>query len=274
MFIQNMSELKTPGRREITIFALFLFYAKIKLIMVTATIEIGHTYADGERLLPGGAEGSADFTHIGHFGSIEFMDTLEAQRLRCIAQSLGGPAMRVALIDDTLLRERQGPRPKWTSENHGEKYAGLVNDWVRWERFVDASVAATAFGAGVETDKIFFERSFEKEARDIVQKIISMELPVGYRLSQNQSRLKIGPKSQLRTIPLQGYKGVGDPTFPSCEVLDLAWLQKRLTIAPKAVTVLPGTDFYSKEQANLATLAALIGISHDSHETIFINPGE
>lgn len=240
--------------------------------MISATVELGHTYANDERLLPITTAASADFVYSGSFGEIGYNDTPGARQIRTIAGSVGDSVVRVALIDDVLLREQQKPRPEWTPENSGEVYAHQIDAWQRWERFIDASVGATALGANVSTENIFFERSFEGRGRQLAHQIKTMQLPEGYRTNASGSRLKIGPKSQLREIPLLGYSGVTDRTFPSCEVLDLAWLQKRLTIAPKAITILPRTENYVRQQANVATLAELIGISSDSFETIFYEP--
>ena len=95
-----------------------------------------------------------------------------------------------------------------------------------------------------------------------------MSLPEGYRLSQDGRKLKL-PKSS-GTIRLMGKDGVDDPTYPSCEILDLAWLQKRLGIASEAVTVLPRR--YLPQQERVSVLADLVGIDSDSYTTVLYPP--
>lgn len=217
--------------------------------MASATVEIGHTYAPDRLVKLAGGEGTGDLyaPEIGR----AFHDTPEAARIRRIAEYFGESAIRVALVDDVALIESQ----KKSSEQ-----------W-RWQLFLNASFAGVRLGTGVERNRLFRESEFEQAGRDIVAEIKDMGLPDGYRLSEN-GRLKLitGSGKDRFTIPLQGFSGVEDPTYPSCQVLDLAWLQKRLTIAPEAITVLPST--YEEQQRGVEILAGLMGIDKDSYTTV------
>lgn len=217
--------------------------------MTSATIEIGHTYAPDRLVKLAGGEGTGDL-YSPELGRA-FHDTPEAARLRRIAEYFGDSAIRVALVDDVALSERQ----KKSSEQ-----------W-RWQHFLNASLAGVQLGTGVERHRLFRESEFEQAGRDIVAQIQAVELPNDYRLSE-KGRLKLitGSGKDRFTIPLQGFSGVEDPTYPSCQVLDLAWLQKRLTIATQAITVLPSS--YEDQQRGVEILAGLMGISKESYYTV------
>lgn len=220
--------------------------------MSNVTVEIGHTYAP-DRLVrfARGDEG-------GDFYSPEldrtFTDTEEAARLRKIADYFGESAVRVALVDDIAAKEAQ------------KKSAG--NSW-RWQQFLNASYEGVKFGAGVERSRLFHESDFEQAGRDIVSQIQAMELPEGYRLSQDGRKLITGSGKDRFSIPLQGFKSVEDASYPSCQVLDLAWLQKRLAMAPEAITVLPAS--YEEQQRGVEVLADLVGLGRDVHTTVYYN---
>lgn len=211
------------------------------------SVEIGHRYAP-DRLAQLSSAEEADFYSTAL--QRHFKDTPEAARLRRIADFFGHSAVRVALVDDIDLRQRQRKS---------------ADSW-RWQMFHNTSIESVALGAGVDRQRVYKESEFEQSARALVAEIQSMELPEGYRLSQKGDKLKIGSGKELHTIALQGYPGVEDPTFPSCEVLDLAWLKKRLTLAPAAITVLPST--YAGQQERVDTLATLIGIDPEVRTTV------
>ena len=218
--------------------------------MNIATVEIGHTYAP-ERLLPlAGANEEGDF-FSPELGSA-FIDTAEAARLRKIAEYFGEAVIRVALVDDVAAMQSQ----KNSSED----------SW-RWELFLNASYAGVKLGTGVEWSGLFRESQFESTGRNIVMNIQSMKLPKGYRLSKDGRKLTTGSSKDRFSIPLQGFKGVEDASYPSCQVLDLAWLDKRLSLASEAITVLPAS--YVKQQRGVEILGELLGVDKNSFSTVY-----
>lgn len=221
--------------------------------MSNVTVEIGHTYAPDRLVRFAGANENGDF-YSPELGRA-FNDTEEAARLRKIAEYFGGSAIRVALVDDVAVKEAQ---------NQSEE-----NSW-RWQQFLNASYAGVKYGTGVEWPELFRESDFEHSGRDIVAHIHSMELPEGYRLSRDGRKLITGAGKDRFSIPLQGFNGVEDSSYPSCQVLDLAWLQKRLTLAPDAITVLPSD--YEEQQRGVEVLADLIGVDKDTYSTVYYDP--
>lgn len=194
--------------------------------MSQATIEIGHTYAP-ELLLAQ--------ANIGI--NWEFDDTSYAQKLRSVAENISQDAVRVAFIDDVILRDKQ---------KHSE------DSW-RWQLFISRSEASVK--AGTSAEIIAFESSFIDRGKQLVEEIQSMELPEGYRMSGDGTKVVFGTGRNRERIPLVGFKSIDDPTHPSCSILDLAWLEHRLMIAPKAITLLPKE--YKEQQRKVALLADL-----------------
>lgn len=212
--------------------------------MSFVTVEIGHTYAP-ERLVPLARNGGGDFN--GH--GLSFTDTPEAKRLRNFADCFG-PAVRVALFDDVVANQEQ---------------ANSTDEWRR-SMFMGISQISIALGTGAE--RVYRESQFESAGRTIVDEIQDMSLPKGYRLSKDGSKLKL-PKGMIpntKTISLTGFAGVEDQTHPSCEVMDTAWLQERLTIAPEAITILPSE--LEGQQARASILADLVGIPSSVYSTV------
>lgn len=215
--------------------------------MYTATVEIGHTYAPDRLINLAGASEPGDFYSLS-LGRA-FNDTEEAACLREIADSIGESALRVALIDDVVVKQ---------------KMKASEAPW-RWQHFLNACSESVMLGTGVKQSELFYESNFEQAGRDIVAEIQAMRLPEGYSLSRSGRRLI---KASGFQIQLQGFEGIEDPSFPSCPVLDTAWLQKRLTLAPSAITVLPVS--YRKQQEGASMLATLTGISSGSYVTVFV----
>ncbi|MGK2896206.1 MAG: hypothetical protein ACSLEY_01200, partial [Candidatus Saccharimonadales bacterium] len=216
--------------------------------MSNVTVEIGHTYAPDRLVRFASADGVSDF-YSPELGR-GFNDTAEAARLRKIAEYFGESAIRVALVDDVAARESQ----KRSEENA----------W-RWQQFLNASYIGVQLGTGVERSGLFHESDFEQDGRDLVAQIQDMDLPEGYRLSQYGRKLITGSGKDRLAVPLQGFKGVEDISYPSCQVLDLAWLQKRLSLAPEAITVLPAA--YEEQQRGVEVLADLASIYRDAYMT-------
>ncbi len=214
------------------------------------TVEVGHVYSPN-RLIQLSSPEESDF-YSRALGR-HFKDTPEAARLRDIAGSFGEATLRVALIDDVLPKDAQRKS---------------ADSW-RWQLFMNTSAESVILGTGITQSELYYESNFETAGRDIVAQIQAMDLPEGYRLTQAGDKLKVGSGKAMRTIRLQGYSGIEDPTFPSCEVLDLAWLEKRLTLAPESVTVLP--EGFIDQQERVAVLAELIGIDPSAHSTVLIH---
>jgi hypothetical protein len=214
------------------------------------TVEVGHTYSPN-RLVQLSTPEESDFysTALGR----HFKDTPEAAQLRELASSFGEATLRVALVDDVIPKDKQRKS---------------ADSW-RWQMFMNASAESVVLGTGITQSELYYESNFEAAGRDLVAQIQTMTLPEGYRLSQAGDKLKIGSGKAVKTIRLQGYTDIEDPTFPSCEVLDLAWLQKRLSLAPEAVTVLP--EEFADQQERVAVLASLIGIDPSTYSTVFVN---
>ncbi len=216
------------------------------------TVEIGHTYAP-YRLLP---------LNVGadEYGQRMFSDTPKAAHMRELASNLGAGTLRVALLDDVVVAKR---------ERESEE-----NSW-RWSLFTGTSEQSLQIGTGAEI--VQRESQLEPEARRLIEQIRTMDLPEGYRLSQDGRKIITGTGDDRFYVPLEGYHatagGIGtidDPTHPSCQMLDLAWLRKRLAIAPDAVTVLPDTEWYRRQQRGVEILSRLFPDMHDAHiETIF-----
>lgn len=223
--------------------------------MSNITVEIGHSYAPDRLVRFARADEDGDFYSPELDRS--FTDTEEAARLRKIAEFFGESAVRVALVDDIAAKEKQKKS---------------VDEW-RWQAFLNASYAGVKYGTGVEWSKLFKESDFEQSGRDLVAQLQAMKLPEGYHLSQDRRKrykLTIGSGEDEFSIPLQGFKGVKDPSHPSCQVLDLAWLQKRLTLAPEAITVLPSD--YAEQQRGVEILADLVGVGRDAYSTVYFDP--
>lgn len=216
---------------------------------VRATVEIGHTYSP-ERLaeLALGDQGDFYSPVLGRY----FNDTPEAAKQRAVASELGDSVVRVALLDDVAVRQEEGSS----------------SDKARWVLFRTIAEESVALATGVDRGNLYKEADFERAARDLIEEITRMELPDGYRLSRDARKLIIGSGPHRKSISLRGFKGVDDESYPSCELLDLAWLQKRLSLAPYAFTILPKE--LAPQQERVAILAALVGIDPNSFETIFV----
>lgn len=212
--------------------------------MLNRTVELGHSYAP-DRLVP------LDLDRPD--GGYSFVDTPEAARLRKIADYFGPPAVWVALLDDVAMQELSDK-----SAENSSRYGLFIG------------VAEESLKAGTGAERIYRESQFRPAGLEIIAAIHNMTLPAGYRLSQDGRKLKVGSGKNTLVIPLQGFDGVDDPTYPSCQVLDLAWLQKRLNTAPKAVTVLPAG--YENQQQGVGILADLMGIDRDSYQTVIYDP--
>jgi hypothetical protein len=192
---------------------------------MTATLELGHTYSPA------------------------LLGIQRAYDERRIANFFGNSVIRVALIDDIAVKEKQRKS---------------VDPW-RWQMFMNRCTEDVLATTGVESKDLYYESGFEKDARALVEAITDWQLPEGYRVSQNGRRLISNVDGERSSISLRGFRGVDDQTYPSCEVLDLAWLQKRLSIAPEAITILPS---YMEEQQNRVNiLAGIAGIDESSHTT-------
>lgn len=220
--------------------------------MSNVTVEIGHTYAPDRLVRFARADEEGDFYSSELDRS--FTDTEEAARLRKIAEFFGESAVRVALVDDVAAKQKQRKS---------------VDEW-RWQQFLNASYAGVKYGTGVEWNGLFKESDFEQAGRNLVIQIQTMGLPDNYRLSQDGRKLITGSGKDRFSIPLQGFKGVEDASYPSCQVLDLAWLQKCLAIAPEAITVLPAD--YVEQQRGVEVLAGLIGVDSASYSTVIYDP--
>lgn len=197
--------------------------------MTQCTIEIGHTYVP-ERLTDILPERDND-------GQFQFADTEQAKELRELADTVAPGAIRVALIDDVEARERQRKSQ---------------DSW-RWAMFIGASLESVSFGT--QADIVELESRFESPGRRLTQEIKNMELPKDYRFSQDGKKLIVGSGKGREVISLEGFSEVEDPTYPSCQMLDLAWLQHRLTLAPHAVNVLPKS--FKEQQKQVGLLADL-----------------
>lgn len=216
--------------------------------MYSHTVEIGHTYAP-DRLGPFAPEGHEGRRAPGY--DRVFTDSPEAARLRALAQDIGDKSLVVALVDDVAVRERQ---------------RNSDDPW-RWQAFIDASKASVVAATGAEI--VEYESAFALRARDMVEEIRTMELPTDYRLSETGNKLIFGSGKTKVRIPLVGFGGVDDPTHPSCQMLDLAWLEHKLSLAPDAITVLP--QGYEEQQEQVRLLADLFPqIDQHSIESRFI----
>ena len=219
--------------------------------MPLATIEIGHTYAPDRFVHFATAEETTDFYSPELHRA--FTDNPEAARLRKIAEYFGESVIRVALVDDVVLRQQQ---------KHSQ------DSW-RWQIFSNVTSASVKLGTGVEWSRLFHESNFEQSGREIVSHIQTMELPESHRISRDGTKLITGSGKDRFSIPLQGFKGVVDPTYPSCQVLDAAWLKKRLTLAPEAITVLPSS--YIEQQRGVELIAELLGVDRSSYSSVIYN---
>lgn len=215
------------------------------------TVEIGHTYAP-ERLIHLSSSAGGDFysSYIDRY----FDDTPEAARLRNLADYFGTFATRVALLDEVIARQSQRK-----SED----------SW-RWQHFINASAESVILGTGISRENLFYESDFEQAGRDLVTEISSGPLPSGHRLSKDGRKLIVGSGNDRFSVPLRGFKDHDDLSYPSCQVLDVTWLLKRLTMAPSTVTVIPRS--YTEQQRGVQILAGLVGINPNSYSTLFL-PG-
>lgn len=211
---------------------------------MSKVIELGHTYAP-DRLIP--------LSTGDRVNGNEFLDTASARRLRELAKSLGRPAVWVALLDDVVMRQQMR-----RSED----------PW-RLRAFLDASTQSVR--AGTRADVVCYESAFELEARKIVDVIRGSSLPQGARLSKDENRLLVGSGNDRSRIPLVGFREVEDPTYPSCQVLDLAWLNYKLTLGEEAVTIL--SESYENQQRQVAELARITGVDMGRVTSVFVeNP--
>lgn len=211
--------------------------------MPVSTIEIGHTYAP-ER-----------FTDLmvgrDSRGQLQFKDKEHAKELRELADTISPDGIRVALVDDVAAREKQKKSQ---------------DSW-RWAMFIGATVESVRFGT--QADFVELESRFELPARRLTQEIKNMELSEDYRFSQDGKKLIVGSGKGREVISLEGFSGVEDPSYPSCQMLDLAWLQHRLTLAPYAINVLPRS--FEEQQKQVGLLADLFPEAKSRFVTEFID---
>jgi len=211
--------------------------------MIQRTVEIGHTYAP-QRLVPLSDARSA--------GEAKFQVTAQAARLQAIAGELGEQSLRVAFVDDVIARDKQRK--------------SIAEGW-RWQLFIGLSGESVRAGTGAEL--VAFESAYEPRARQMIDELRASGLPTGYRLSQGGRQLISGTGKSKMRIPLEGFKGIDDVTYPSCQVLDLAWLEHRLQLAPEAVTILPVG--YEEQQRQVSILArAFPDLQETTVRSIFV----
>lgn len=115
-----------------------------------STVEIGHTYAPNRLVKLNGP--TQDFP--APFG-YHFSDTPEAKKAREIAESFGAGVIRVALIDDVLMKQR----------------VAQSEDVPRWILFKTLGEAGVVAGTGVSSSELYHESDYESSGRDIIAHI-------------------------------------------------------------------------------------------------------
>lgn len=224
--------------------------------MSSVTVEVGHTYAPDELLPLSHGIVSSKFPIPVEYKPEYLIERIEhAERLHRLASYFGPEITKVALLDEVAVQHKIDALP-------------LSDQKLKWQWKLRESEASLVRGA--QTTEVYRESQFEQAGRAIVDHVQTMDLPDGYRLSQDGRKLKTGSGKNMFVVPLQGFNGVDDPTHPSCQVLDVAWLQKRLTLAPEAVTLLPAG--YEDQQRGVEILADLIGVDRASYHTVIYDP--
>lgn len=188
---------------------------------------------------------------IGHIYTPDYHKDVPTRLLEQAAKAREDGAMLLTLVDDVEATES----------------LKLSQDSWRWQMFIDRSAESARENFG---SQVYFESWFESKARKIREELVTMELPPGYKLSKTGDKMIVGDKRDKVRISLSGFGGVDDPTYTSCEVLELAWLEHRLGLANKAVSILPAV--FVEQQKRVELLARLLPkFAGKSIETVFVN---
>lgn len=193
---------------------------------IKALVEGGHVYVEGAVMNPEAATGR------------DIALLVEAS-----LKEKGYSAELAFLVDDVSLHkewkhssqlryvESRGIARTLQEQYLDQGYSPLAGNRMQESRFVDKGVAV------VERIKAAIANSED------------------FRLSEDGNSLIYREDGQKKRIKLMGY--LGDQALPSCEVLDLAVYEEKLSRADVAVTVIP--EVYKGQQERVHKLMSIIG---------------
>ena len=213
--------------------------------MMRSTIEIGHRYLEEPVPLVEGAGFIIDPWKPDKKHPIP-----DAERIRHIAYTLAPHAIRYAFLDDTVLKQE--------AEKLGAE---------RWRADLALQTVLEAVQLDTQAHEIYLESTFEKPAKELVTFIQKVAPHKGHKISpETGNKLFVGG-DRKRTIKLMGKDGMDDPTYPSCDVLNLTWLMIRTQNYDKVTTLLPRG--FEAQQERVALLADIIGIDRNVYVSEF-----
>jgi hypothetical protein len=215
-------------------------------MVVSTSIEVGHRYSEEV------------FPVLDELGVImdphkpdEKHRALDTPKSLEVARALAPHATRFALLDDTVLAQA----------------AQKVRPDERWRIDFTRQRMLAAVQTDTGADQIYLESSLEAPARYLVGLIQQVAPTKGHRIAPEKGNKLFIDGDRKNNFKLMGKEGIDDPTYPSCELLDLAWLMIRTQNYDKVITVLPRS--FEGQQERVAFLATLIGIKPEAYATEF-----
>lgn len=174
---------------------------------IDSTVEIAHIYAPELAVEFSGQWRQEHNIELPVFAP----PSMAQERIRFIAQNYSRNPVILSLVDDIASNDPA---------------AILMTDL----SVIDA----------VMPDDVYRESEYIDNARMLINQLQNSHLPDGYRLNAAGSKLVVGTGKTKTTVSLTGFRGVNDPTHPSCEMLDAAWILDRLqSVAPRGANILP-----------------------------------
>lgn len=124
-------------------------------------------------------------------------------------------------------------------------------------RFTEYSVIEV-----LDVDETFYESHYRLPAMGLMRQLHECTLPDGIRFSKDNCKLIVGSGKRRQRIALAGFSDIEDPNYPSCQMLDAAWMLDRLqSVAPKACNVLPIA--FRDQQHQVAIIATILPQFHN-----------
>ncbi len=179
---------------------------------------------------------------VGHIYAPHYVQTKEEIRHTATVGRLAHSLTRtgdtiVTLVDDVVPRnEQRKSQDSW-----------------RWQMFINRTHESVEKTLG---SKVAFESTMEVMARKISEQLATVDLPEGVRWNEKRNKLIFGSGKSKQSVSIAGYSDIHDRTYPSCEVLELGWIEERLKDSEVIINILP--QEFLDQQKRVELLAGLL----------------